>query len=87
LGSWSVLGLPSSFTGRPYSLTAIAVSQTEVAKVAREDFLRLMGERPDLCREAVEMLAKEMSFIQSALVERQKKDASLRTTRYNVAVG
>ena len=87
LGSRALLGLPSSFTGRPYSLTATAVSETDIAQVAREDFLRLMGERPDLCREAMEMLAKEMSFIQSTLLERQRKNASVITSHPDVAIG
>lgn len=86
-GSWSLLGLPSSFTGRPYSLTATAVTETNVAQVPREDFLRLMRERPDLCCEAMGILAREMSFIQSALVERQRTNASETTCRDDVAVG
>lgn len=85
--SRSLLGLPSSFTGRSYSLTATAVTETDVVQVPREDFLRLMGERRDLCREVMGILAKEMSFIQSALVERQRTNASLRTTQYTVGVG
>jgi CRP-like cAMP-binding protein len=57
-GSGSVLGLPSSFTGRPYTLTATAITEADVVHVAREDFLLLMLERPDLCREATEMLGR-----------------------------
>jgi CRP-like cAMP-binding protein len=33
-GSGSLLGLPSSFTGRPYSLSAIAVTEADVVHVA-----------------------------------------------------
>ncbi|MGO9437154.1 MAG: Crp/Fnr family transcriptional regulator [Terracidiphilus sp.] len=71
-GSRSVLGLPSSFTGRPYTLTATAISAVDVVRVPREDFLRLMFERPDLCSEATEILGREMTFIQSALTERRR---------------
>ncbi|MGC2107928.1 MAG: Crp/Fnr family transcriptional regulator [Candidatus Korobacteraceae bacterium] len=62
----ALLGLPSSFTGMPYSLTAIAITGADVVNVARTEFLRLMGERPDLCLEATEMLGREMTFIQAA---------------------
>jgi len=72
-GSGSVLGLPSSFTGRPYTLTAIATSEVDAVHVPREDFLRLMFERPDLCSEATEILGREMTFIQSALTERRRQ--------------
>ncbi len=72
----SVLGLPSTFTGHTYSLTAIAVTESDVVHVAQEDFVRLMRERPELCREATEMLGREVTFIQSALAERRKQAAS-----------
>jgi hypothetical protein len=44
--------------------------------VAQDDFVRLMRERPELCREATEMLGREVTFIQSALAERRKHAAS-----------
>jgi len=72
-GSGSVLGLPSSFTGRPYTLTATAITEADVVHVTQEDFLHLMLERPDLCREATEILGREMTFIQSALMERRRQ--------------
>lgn len=72
-GSGSVLGLPSTFIGRPYTLTATTITETEVVHVAREDFLRLMFERPDLCREATEILGREITFIQSALAVRRRR--------------
>ncbi len=85
-GGGSVLGLPSSFTGRPYSLTATAVTGADVVHVAQRDFLRLMRERPDLCREATETLGREMTFIQAALAERLRQAASARTSGGEVAV-
>jgi CRP-like cAMP-binding protein len=81
----SVLGLPSSFTGRPYTLTATAIIEADIVHVAREAFLLLMLERPDLCCEATEMLGREMAFIQSALTERQRQAASARTSCGDVA--
>src|SRR5208283_1244646 len=72
----SLLGLPSTFTGRPYSLTAVTVVECDLVHVPREEFLQLMRERPDLCREATDMLGREVTFIQAALVERHRQLAA-----------
>ena len=71
----SLLGLPASFTGRPYSLTAVTVVQSDVVHLPRAEFLQLMRERPDLCREATDMLVREVTFIQSALAKRYRQMA------------
>ena len=63
----SLIGLPSTFSGRPYSLSAITVSEADVVYVARDDFLLLMWERPDLCREAADILGRQVIFIRTAL--------------------
>src|ERR1039457_4525426 len=55
----SLLGLPATFTGRPYSLTAVTVVQSDIVHLPREEFLQLMRERRDLCREAIDMLGRE----------------------------
>lgn len=69
----SLLGLPSTFTSHPYSLTATAVTDVDTVHVSQEDFLRIMKEQSELCREAMEMLGREVSFIQAALSERRKQ--------------
>lgn len=71
----SVLGLPSTFTGRNYSLTAEAITEVDVVHVPGQGFLQLMRDRADLCRETTEMLGREVSFIQAALAERRKEAA------------
>ena len=76
-GVGSVLGLPSTFTGHPYSLTAITLAESEIVHVPREQFLHLMRERPDLCREATDMLGREVTFIQSALAQRRRQLAAV----------
>jgi CRP-like cAMP-binding protein len=63
----SVLGLPSTFSGNPYSLTAACVTQCDVAHVGGKKFLHLMKAHPDLCREATDMLSREVAFLLSAL--------------------
>jgi CRP-like cAMP-binding protein len=74
----AVLGLPSTFTGHVYSLTAIAIVDCDTVHVSQDEFLRLMKERPELCREATEILGREVTFIQSALAERRKQMVSRR---------
>jgi CRP-like cAMP-binding protein len=69
----SLLGLPSTFTSHSYSLTAMAVTEVDAVHVSQEDYLRIMKEQSELCREAMEMLGREVSFIQGALSERRKQ--------------
>jgi CRP-like cAMP-binding protein len=71
----SVLGLPSTFTGHNYSLTAQAMTEVDAVHVEQANFLQIMRERPELCREATEMLGREVTFIQAALAERRKQAA------------
>jgi CRP-like cAMP-binding protein len=70
LSAGSLMGLPAAFTGRPYSLTAVAVVQSDIVHIQREEFLQLMRECPDRCRKATDVLGRELTFIQSALEER-----------------
>ena len=76
-GAGSLLGLPSTFTGHPYSLTAVTLADSEIVHVPRKQFLDLMRERPDLCREATDMLGREVTFIQSALAQRCRQLAAV----------
>jgi CRP-like cAMP-binding protein len=82
----SLMGLPSTFTGRPYSLTAQALCESEALHVPTEAFLDVMRERPELCREATEMLGREVTFIQKALAERRKQGSSKKVVNEEVAV-
>jgi CRP-like cAMP-binding protein len=70
--SGSLLGVPATFTGHPYSLGATAVTCAEVVHVGQQAFLDLMSQQPDLCREATELLSSEVTFIQAALAERRR---------------
>jgi CRP-like cAMP-binding protein len=73
----SLLGLPATFTRHPYSLTAVTVVPSDVVHVPREEFLQLMRARPDLCREATDILGREVTFIQSALAERRARTRTI----------
>lgn len=85
-GSGSALGLPSTFTRHPYSLTATAVTEVEAVHVAPDDFVSLMRDHPELCREATEMLGREVTFIQSALAERRRQGGGSRIPGSDLAV-
>ncbi len=71
--SGSLLGIPATFTGHPYSLAAVALTDAEVVHVERQAFLELMARQSELCREAMDMLSREVSFIQSALAQRRRQ--------------
>lgn len=73
----SLLGVPATFIGRPYSLAAVAVTDAEVLHVERQAFLDLMTQQPELCREATDMLSREVSFIHAALAERRRQKCVL----------
>jgi CRP-like cAMP-binding protein len=73
----SLLGLPATFTGHPYSLTAVTLTESDVLYVPRDEFLELMRQHPDLCREATDILGREVTFIQGALAERHRQLAAV----------
>ena len=68
----SLLGLPATFTGHTYSLDATSITAAEVLHVGRDVFLQLMSGKPEYCREAANILSREVSFIQSALAQRRR---------------
>lgn len=72
----SVLGLPSTFSERPYSLTAVSETESEVVHVSKKKFLDLMKAEPELCREATDILSREVTFIMSALRGQRSSVAS-----------
>lgn len=72
----SLLGVPATFTGNTYSLAAEAVTEAEVLHVGRDAFLDLMTRQPELCREATDMLSREVTFIQAALAEKRRQKSN-----------
>lgn len=67
----SLLGLPSTFTGEPYKLDGVAVTDSDVIHVQRKSFLDLMSTHTDFCQEAMVLLSREEGFILSALRKRR----------------
>jgi CRP-like cAMP-binding protein len=62
-GPGSVLGLPATMTGNPYSLTAQAIEPTEILFITRVDVLALLHAKPAFCFEVVEILAHEVGHM------------------------
>ena len=81
----SILGLPSTFVGKPYSLTAACSTDCEVARIGKKQFLELMTRRLDLCREATDILSREVAFLFSALGGRFCESQIDRSTKASVS--
>lgn len=58
-----ILGLPSTFSGEPYSLTAIADENCEFAFIPREKVIEFVRLNPALALPLLEVLASEVSAV------------------------
>ena len=67
LGPGSVLGLPATLTGKPYSLTATVARDCELDFIPRRAALRLLHENSFLCFQALRILGSEISDMRGAL--------------------
>lgn len=67
LGSGSVVGLPATVAGSPYSLTAQVIEDAELAFVPRAALLECLQHDPQLCFEVMDILSGEISETRSAL--------------------
>jgi CRP-like cAMP-binding protein len=77
LGSGSVLGLPATVAGSPYSLTAEVIEQAEIAFVPRDSVVSCLASNQELCFEVMQLLSTEISSTRAAL----KQAASRRPPR------
>jgi len=58
-----ILGLPATFSGEPYSLTAIAAENCELAFIPREKVIEFVRLNPSLALPLLEVLASEVSAV------------------------
>jgi CRP-like cAMP-binding protein len=65
----SLVGLPSAFCGQPYSMTAVAISGTELKRIGRTDFCELLVANPALSLEVLRILAEETRSARIAIAE------------------
>ena len=63
----SLVGLPATVSGAPYSLTAEVVEDAELAFVPRESMMDFLRAQPRLCLQVMDLLSGEISEIRSAL--------------------
>jgi CRP-like cAMP-binding protein len=55
----ALLGLPAAFSNQPYSMTAVAAKDSEVAVIRREEFCGLISSNPSLSLDVLRILAAE----------------------------
>jgi CRP-like cAMP-binding protein len=77
LGPGSVVGLPATIAGTPYSLTARVLEDAELAFVSRDAMLECLRKNPSLCFEVMNMLSGEISGTRFAV----KQSGALRPRR------
>ena len=56
--SGEVLGLPATVTGKPYELTAEVIEPTQANFIARNDFLRFLGENGEVALRVAQQLGE-----------------------------
>jgi CRP-like cAMP-binding protein len=65
----SLLGLPSTVSGSPYSMSAKACSCAEIEHLSCDSYRELMQVRSGLCIDVVKILANEVRAVRQALAE------------------
>ena len=68
MGSGSLLGLPATINNLPYSATAMAIEDTELSFVAREDLLALMMKSSAMAITILQLLSQEIHDMRNVIV-------------------
>jgi CRP-like cAMP-binding protein len=66
-GVGSLIGLPAIIGGKPYTMTAKAVSDVDVRQMGADDFTRMIREEPRLSLNVLQILAGEIHSARGAL--------------------
>jgi len=67
IGAGSVLGLPSTLSNSPYSLTAEIVADSLLIYVSGDILRRLLRDQPQLCFDVMTILTEELNQTRAAL--------------------
>jgi CRP/FNR family transcriptional regulator, polysaccharide utilization system transcription regulator len=67
IGAGSVLGLPSTLSNSPYSLTAEIVEDSLLIYVSGDILRRLLRDQPQLCFDVMTILTEELNRTRAAL--------------------
>jgi CRP/FNR family transcriptional regulator len=60
VGPGAILGLPSTVSGQPYTLAAVALEKVDAAFVTRQTLCELMSRDPELSNQVVRVLSEEL---------------------------
>lgn len=60
VGPGAILGLPSTVSGQPYTLTAVALEKVDAAFVSRQTLCEMMSRDPELSHQVVRVLSEEL---------------------------
>jgi len=66
-GAGSILGLPSTMSGKPYSLEAEVLEEARIVSVSRHMVLRSLEHSPELCFEVLGLLGREVQQLRERL--------------------
>lgn len=80
LGPDSVVGLPATVAGAPYSLTAEVVEDAQLGFVPRAAVMDCLRSHPQLCFQVMDILSGEISEIRSAVKAADSKRTSSRVS-------
>ena len=67
IGPGSLLGLPSTLSNSPYSLTAEIIEDSEMIFVPSDQLRQLLRDQPDLCFDVMSILTEELNQTRAAL--------------------
>lgn len=67
VGSGSIVGLPATFSGEPYSLTAEAKTRCRLEFIPRQRLLRLLHQNPDAGFQILRLLSEEIFHIRKVV--------------------
>lgn len=65
----SFVGLPAAFSNEPYSMTAIACKEAELAVMSRDRFCDMIASNPNLALDVLRILAAETRTARMAIVD------------------
>lgn len=68
LGSGRIIGLPATFSGEPYSLTATAEQNCHLYFIPRARLLEILRRKPEVGFQIVRMLSEEISQMRKAAI-------------------
>lgn len=80
LGAGRVIGLPATFSGEPYSLTAECATRCRLYFIPRQNLLELLRHNPDAGLEIVRILSEEIFQMRKSVRTFRKKGH--RTSRH-----